>query len=100
MSQPILSFSPDGGQRVYTLTASLSWFALALLSIIGCCALALVKFSEIAMSLINFFLTASPESLLRIVLLAVLVVAVTAFFCWQKGAFHVGKTRTIPDSGN
>ncbi len=97
MGQPILTFSPDGGQHVYAFTGKLVWFAWGMLAIIGCCALALVKVSEIAMSFANFILTASPESLARLVLLAVLVVAVRAFFRW-KGASHVGATQPISDS--
>lgn len=95
MNQPILTFSPDGGQHVYAFTGKLIWFLWGLLAIVGCCALALVKAYELAMSLLNFVLTASPESLVRIAILVVLVVIVTTFFRWQKGVHHVGATGPV-----
>jgi hypothetical protein len=92
MNQPILTFSPDGGQHVYAFTGKLIWFFWGILAIVGCCALALVKAYELAAGLLNFVLTASPESLLRIAVLVVVVVIITAFFRWQKGANHEAGT--------
>jgi hypothetical protein len=99
MNQPILTFSPDGGTHVYAFTGKLIWFFWGILAIVGCCALALVKAYELAMGLLNFVLTASPESLVRIALLVVISVGLIAFFRWQKGAHHAGAAGTVHNTG-
>jgi hypothetical protein len=92
MNQPILTFSPDGGQHVYAFTGKLIWFAWGILAIVGCCSLAMVKAYELAMGLVNFVLTANLESLVRIAVLVVIGVGLIVFFRWQKGARHEAGT--------
>jgi len=97
MNQPILTFSPDGGQHVYAFTGKLIWFFWGILAIVGCCALALVKLYELAMGLVNFVLTANPDSLARIgVLLLVVVLLPFVVRAWKLLPTSIGQS---PASG-
>lgn len=69
MNQAVFSFSPDGGSTVFAFSPSgktLLWVLVAAgLALVGL-ALALIGAGYVVLSLLHFFLTASGDSLLRI----------------------------------
>lgn len=84
-----LSFTPDGGQSMHVLTLNtqtLRVYIVAVIAILVIVALALVKLYELCMSVVGFFLTASPESLLRLFFLLVVTIGIIAFFRYRGRA--------------
>lgn len=82
LNNPVLSFSPDGVQ-MYMLVVNYKLFASLLAAVLVAFALALVKVYELVMEVVRFFLTASPESLLRLFFLLLIVIGLIAFFRYR-----------------
>lgn len=67
--QTLFMFSPDGGTRVFTFAPNgraISFLIGAVLCVLVCISLALVELAHIAMSAINFLLTANGDTLTRL----------------------------------
>lgn len=84
-----LSFTPDGGQSMHTLslnTQTLRVYVVAVIAILVMVALALVKLYEMGMAVVGFFLTTSPESLMRLFFMMVVTIGIIAFFRYPRRA--------------
>lgn len=96
MKQAIFTFSPDGGNHVYAFTPSgriALYLLTAVLSLIGCIALALVQVYGWLTSIFLFVLTAPVEQMLRlgVGLLIVLLISIIVRV-WTSSRAHVGVT--------
>lgn len=89
LSLSFTTFTSDGGKSVHALTLNTNMvrvYVATVLALLLMVTLSLVKLYEMVMSVVGFFLTTSPESLLRLFFLMVVTIGIIVFFRYPRRA--------------